>query len=566
MTARRLGPRLEALLDMLGRVEVLADIGTDHGLLPVTAVLRGRARRAIATDLRAAPLAAARRLVEDTGTQDRIELRQGPGLLPLRPGEAGTVVISGLHGETIAAILRAGAGRLEPGTRLLLQPTRGAAALRLPALDRRTGRLWMERLWLGVAPAMAAPTTGPEVPAEAETAGPPGACGPCAPQAGPAGAGITGVAPSGQGPDDGAPARPGREGPPRCLFLDLEEERVVVEGRHAYVIIAGRVVEPPFHLPVGWPVLAITNPSGPEDAAPDERPFIWLWDAPVVEAAHRLAGLALRWGVDPGEAVGRVGPALLAHPARSLGARGAGPGAGPAQGVTGPPAAGRAGPWLACWLHELARPWRKALRANTGSTSRAVLRRSEAAAWLGFLGEVLALEAGNMAPDQDASPPAGTPAGGEGLDRTEAAAAAPWRLHTDGAARGNPGPAGIGVVLVGPDGAVAERIARFIGEATNNVAEYTALVTGLQRALERGARRLDVYSDSELMVRQLNGQYRVKNEGLKPLFEQAARLAAQFELVRFIHVPRERNREADRLANQGIDQGTGGAQGAPGPV
>ncbi|EKP95067.1 tRNA (adenine(22)-N(1))-methyltransferase TrmK [Thermaerobacter subterraneus] len=504
MTARRLGPRLEALLDMLGRVEVLADIGTDHGLLPVTAVLRGRARRAIATDLRAAPLAAARRLVEETGTQDRVELRQGPGLLPLRPGEAGAVVISGLHGETIAAILRAGAGRLEPGTRLLLQPTRGAAALHLPALDRRTGRLWPERLSLRV--------------------------------------------------------------DQRCLCLALEEERVVVEGRHAYVIIAGRVVEPPSHLPVGCPAFAIANPAGPEGAAPDERPFIWLWDAPVVEAAHRLAGLALRWGVDPGEAVGRVGPALLAHPARSLGTRGAGPGAGPAQDVTGPPAAGRAGPWLASWLHELARPWRKALRANTGSTPRAVRRRSEAAAWLGFLGEVLALEAGNRAPDLDASSPAGTPAGGKGLDRTEAAAVAPWRLHTDGAARGNPGPAGIGVVLIGPDGAVAERIARFIGAATNNVAEYTALITGLQRALDRGARRLDVYSDSELMVRQLNGQYRVKNEGLKPLFEQAARLAAQFERVRFIHVPRERNREADRLANQGIDQGMAGAQGTPGPA
>lgn len=131
---------------------------------------------------------------------------------------------------------------------------------------------------------------------------------------------------------------------------------------------------------------------------------------------------------------------------------------------------------------------------------------------------------------------------------------ATWRLHTDGAARGNPGPAGIGVVLFDPRGEVADRTARFIGTTTNNVAEYTALIAGLQRAFELGARRLDVYSDSELMVRQLNGQYRVKNEGLKPLFRQAVSLAARFEAVRFIHVPREQNREADRLANQGIDQ------------
>ncbi|GAB6877093.1 ribonuclease HI family protein [Thermaerobacter litoralis] len=139
-------------------------------------------------------------------------------------------------------------------------------------------------------------------------------------------------------------------------------------------------------------------------------------------------------------------------------------------------------------------------------------------------------------------------AGGAGRRAT-----APWRLHTDGAARGNPGPAGIGVVLVDPDGVVAERVAQAIGATTNNVAEYTALITGLERALARGVRHLEVYSDSELMVRQLNGQYRVKNEGLKPLFRQALELAARFDAVRFIHVPREQNREADRLANQGID-------------
>lgn len=129
-----------------------------------------------------------------------------------------------------------------------------------------------------------------------------------------------------------------------------------------------------------------------------------------------------------------------------------------------------------------------------------------------------------------------------------------WRLHTDGAARGNPGPAGIGIVLVRPDGEVADELARFIGHATNNVAEYTALITGLERALQFGVFDLDVYSDSELLVRQLNGEYKVKNIGLKPLHERARQLAAQFRRVRYFHVPREQNRRADELANEGIDR------------
>ena len=129
-----------------------------------------------------------------------------------------------------------------------------------------------------------------------------------------------------------------------------------------------------------------------------------------------------------------------------------------------------------------------------------------------------------------------------------------WRLHTDGAARGNPGPAGIGVVLLAPDGEVVEELGRFIGTATNNVAEYTALIVGLQRALARGVTHLQVCSDSELMVRQLTGQYRVRNQTLKPLHQEACRLAARFRAIRFIHVVREQNRRADRLANEGIDR------------
>lgn len=126
-------------------------------------------------------------------------------------------------------------------------------------------------------------------------------------------------------------------------------------------------------------------------------------------------------------------------------------------------------------------------------------------------------------------------------------------LHTDGAARGNPGPAGIGVVIVGEDGRTLERIAEPIGATTNNVAEYTALLRGLRRAKELGADRVRVFSDSELMVRQLLGVYRVKQEHLRPLYDEALRLARSFAAFDIVHVPRERNRDADRLANEGID-------------
>ena len=95
---------------------------------------------------------------------------------------------------------------------------------------------------------------------------------------------------------------------------------------------------------------------------------------------------------------------------------------------------------------------------------------------------------------------------------------------------------------------------RYLGEATNNVAEYSALILALERAIELGASELEVRSDSELMVRQMTGRYRVKNEGLKPLFERARTLAGKLERVAYVHVRREANREADRLANQAIDQ------------
>jgi ribonuclease HI len=127
-------------------------------------------------------------------------------------------------------------------------------------------------------------------------------------------------------------------------------------------------------------------------------------------------------------------------------------------------------------------------------------------------------------------------------------------LWTDGAARGNPGPAGAGVMLKAPSGEVLAAEGRFLGHTTNNVAEYRALLLGLERALELGVRRLEVRADSELLIKQLKGEYRVRNAGLKPLYDQAVALIARFEVARLKHVRREHNAEADRLANEGIDR------------
>ncbi len=124
----------------------------------------------------------------------------------------------------------------------------------------------------------------------------------------------------------------------------------------------------------------------------------------------------------------------------------------------------------------------------------------------------------------------------------------------DGAARGNPGPAGIGVVIIGPHAQVLDRIARGIGEATNNVAEYTAAIEGLRRAAELGATRVLLRSDSRLLVEQLAGRFKVKHPTLQRLHHEARGLATRFDSVRYEHVPRERNKQADRLANKGVDE------------
>ena len=127
------------------------------------------------------------------------------------------------------------------------------------------------------------------------------------------------------------------------------------------------------------------------------------------------------------------------------------------------------------------------------------------------------------------------------------------RLWTDGGARGNPGPAAFAYVLEAADGTVLDARGEAIGVATNNVAEYSALVAGLARAVEAGVRELEVRSDSELMVKQMRGEYRVKNRDLQSLFLDASRAAREIGHVTCMHVRREHNELADRLVNEALD-------------
>jgi ribonuclease HI len=128
------------------------------------------------------------------------------------------------------------------------------------------------------------------------------------------------------------------------------------------------------------------------------------------------------------------------------------------------------------------------------------------------------------------------------------------RIHIDGACRGNPGPGSIGVVIEGPGGELLKEHGRALGECTNNVAEFTALSEALDLAKALGGTRLEVFSDSQLLVRQYNGQYRVKNERLRGFLTRIFQQARAFESVTLEHVPRERNKRADRLANLALDQ------------
>ena len=126
-------------------------------------------------------------------------------------------------------------------------------------------------------------------------------------------------------------------------------------------------------------------------------------------------------------------------------------------------------------------------------------------------------------------------------------------LYTDGGARGNPGPAAYGFVLEAEDGSLLAAHGEAIGTATNNVAEYSGLVAGLKKAIELGVDALELVSDSELMVKQMRGEYRVKNEGLRPLYDEALALARRIETVEYRHVKRAHNEIADRLVNEALD-------------
>ncbi len=128
-------------------------------------------------------------------------------------------------------------------------------------------------------------------------------------------------------------------------------------------------------------------------------------------------------------------------------------------------------------------------------------------------------------------------------------------IYTDGGARGNPGPAGIGAVLYDEKKNIIAEISEYIGEATNNQAEYKAVAAAIAKAKELGAKELDFYLDSELVVKQLNREYKVKNKGLAPLFVQIYNAVLSFKKVSFSHVRREMNKEADRLANLAMDRG-----------
>jgi len=127
-------------------------------------------------------------------------------------------------------------------------------------------------------------------------------------------------------------------------------------------------------------------------------------------------------------------------------------------------------------------------------------------------------------------------------------------INCDGAARGNPGPAGAGAIVVDEEGAVLAEVAEGLGETTNNVAEYTAVIRGLEEAKRLGAHEVLLRSDSQLLINQLTGRYRVKAPHLQPLHRRVRALLVGFAKVDLEHVPRERNAEADRLANLGVDR------------
>jgi probable phosphoglycerate mutase len=151
------------------------------------------------------------------------------------------------------------------------------------------------------------------------------------------------------------------------------------------------------------------------------------------------------------------------------------------------------------------------------------------------------------------------------FDSASATSTNDWlTAHCDGGSRGNPGPAGYGAVITDARGQVIARLSNFLGIQTNNFAEYSGLLAALKWALDHGHRRLKVVSDSELMVKQMKGQYKVASPGLRPLWEEAKTLARKLEGFQMEHTLRGGNKEADKLANAAMDRGMGKAPGASG--
>jgi ribonuclease HI len=126
-------------------------------------------------------------------------------------------------------------------------------------------------------------------------------------------------------------------------------------------------------------------------------------------------------------------------------------------------------------------------------------------------------------------------------------------IFTDGAARGNPGPAAIGAVIKDEKGKVVATISRCLGTTTNNQAEYRAVIAALEKAAGLGARQVALYSDSELVVKQINGYYKIKQAALRPLYQEVVKLAGMLESFKIAYIPRERNKAADSLANKALD-------------
>ncbi len=129
-------------------------------------------------------------------------------------------------------------------------------------------------------------------------------------------------------------------------------------------------------------------------------------------------------------------------------------------------------------------------------------------------------------------------------------------VYSDGGARGNPGPAGLGVYICTPEHTPVERRYKYLGETTNNVAEYSGALLGIERAIALGATEIELRADSKLVIEQLKGNYKVKNPGLKEIHSEISKKLAGFTgQIEFVHVPREKNKEADRLSNVAMDEG-----------